>query len=464
MSESKQSEIQLPEPFKGDPEYTANISIPEVLPHDKMYSIQIGDRLFRLSGASLSSDAPSFFTKYFQDKENETKILFLDRSPTVFDKIYSHLQGYSIDVKDESEFVYLISDATYFNLMKLRTHLLKGPIFVKIGCSSFVLPKEILLGKGNYPNFFSVTFDATLRDPFKNNEVKNAIRPPPVAPPFVSNRSSKLFQDIVDGLQGKTVEFENEKHREDVLRECRYYNFFGLEQKFVNHRIQVNPFSREEEIIINLKDVKKSGLLNTSTQVTNGVPEPQLVKYARPFVEEGVYRNLIVQIDSPEVSLLVNRKTKMLCATFTGITAKRIKTIFSKVSSDIMYTEVRSIDGRKIPKVTMLIQLFNSVAILNGTKINRKRWWRDLLEEKPKQLLEVQPPPPKCLDEKTKVFGPMGTEVESEEIIIPDIIEIKVMKSQWHVTVSGPSRIWMNAVLIDGILNEEYFRESTSFI
>ncbi|GMF02025.1 unnamed protein product [[Candida] boidinii] len=129
-----------------------------------------------------------------------------------------------------------------------------------------------------------------------------------------------------------------------------------------------------------------------------------------------------------------------------------------------MYTEVRSIDGRKIPKVTMLIQLFNSVAILNGTKIKRKRWWRDLLEEKPKQLLEVQPPPPKCLDEKTKVFGPMGTEVESEEIIIPDIIEIKVMKSQWHVTVSGPSRIWMNAVLIDGILNEEYFRESTSFI
>lgn len=33
-----------------------NTDIPEVLPHERVFPIQIGSELFRLSGASLSSD------------------------------------------------------------------------------------------------------------------------------------------------------------------------------------------------------------------------------------------------------------------------------------------------------------------------------------------------------------------------------------------------------------------------
>ena len=33
-----------------------NTSIPHILPHEKVFPIQIGSELFRLSGASISSD------------------------------------------------------------------------------------------------------------------------------------------------------------------------------------------------------------------------------------------------------------------------------------------------------------------------------------------------------------------------------------------------------------------------
>lgn len=82
-------------------------SVPMVLPHDKVYSIQVGYKLFRLSGLSLSSDSPSYFTKFFGDKDNEEKVLFFDRSPQIFEKIYNHLQGYSINVTNDYEYMRL---------------------------------------------------------------------------------------------------------------------------------------------------------------------------------------------------------------------------------------------------------------------------------------------------------------------------------------------------------------------
>lgn len=51
-------------------------NIPQILPHDKMYNIQIGTKLFKISGASLSSDGPSYFTNYFIKKDSENKYNF----------------------------------------------------------------------------------------------------------------------------------------------------------------------------------------------------------------------------------------------------------------------------------------------------------------------------------------------------------------------------------------------------
>lgn len=39
-----------------DPKTMRGPDIPHVLPHEKVFPIQIGSKLFRLSGASISSD------------------------------------------------------------------------------------------------------------------------------------------------------------------------------------------------------------------------------------------------------------------------------------------------------------------------------------------------------------------------------------------------------------------------
>ena len=89
-----------------------------VLPAGRVFPIQIGSELFRLSGASISSDgqyirlswqaeaetdtsrAPSYFSHYFGEQLIQTgggdstiKTLYIDRDPVTFRDITLHLQG-----------------------------------------------------------------------------------------------------------------------------------------------------------------------------------------------------------------------------------------------------------------------------------------------------------------------------------------------------------------------------------
>ena len=90
------------------------------LPAEKAFSIQIGWRLFRLSGASIMSDgklvsvslqgsiaellrAPSYFSTYFEEElrreeqgNGPMKTLFIDRDPDTFADICRHLQGKTV--------------------------------------------------------------------------------------------------------------------------------------------------------------------------------------------------------------------------------------------------------------------------------------------------------------------------------------------------------------------------------
>ena len=88
---------------------------PPILPPEKVFPIQIGSELFRLSGASISSDgmpmacsyryttdkptAPSYFTQFFEEqiKHNEEAVgvrtLYIDRDPETFRDVARHLQG-----------------------------------------------------------------------------------------------------------------------------------------------------------------------------------------------------------------------------------------------------------------------------------------------------------------------------------------------------------------------------------
>jgi hypothetical protein len=68
------------------------------LPSEKVFSIQIGSEVFRLSGASIASDAPSYFSQFFEQQlrigdPSNIRTLYIDRDPATFHEIARHLQG-----------------------------------------------------------------------------------------------------------------------------------------------------------------------------------------------------------------------------------------------------------------------------------------------------------------------------------------------------------------------------------
>ncbi|KAI2766633.1 hypothetical protein DTO012A8_8134 [Penicillium roqueforti] len=97
------------------------------LPREKVFSIQIGSETFRLSGASIASDAPSYFSRFFElqllqnpDVAN-TRTLYIDRDPTTFHEIARHLQGYHVRPQDGAQFVKLFADAQFYTFpLKVR--------------------------------------------------------------------------------------------------------------------------------------------------------------------------------------------------------------------------------------------------------------------------------------------------------------------------------------------------------
>ncbi|KAK9469991.1 uncharacterized protein V1510DRAFT_351586, partial [Dipodascopsis tothii] len=258
------------------------------LPHEQVYSVNVGDQLFRLSGASLSYDAPSYFTKYFQTADSSAP-LYIDRSPQVFTSIVRHLQGYHVAPKDEVDFVYLYADAHYYQLPKLIRQLYNSEIFVRIGAAPFRIPRELLTHPGDTPNFFTVSFSAFFGSPqdiFPGT--KGLMRPPAVSPPYVPMHSDELFAELLQALKGAPVDIRSDDHRERLLRECRYYRLRGLEQKLLSHRIEFNAGTAREEITLRLQDLKPKGV---SLQDAAG---PRAVLYARPFVDAAP-RDLLVQ-------------------------------------------------------------------------------------------------------------------------------------------------------------------------
>lgn len=407
-------------------------SIAEVLPHDQIYTIQVGWKQYPISGASLSYDSPSYFTDYF--KSNPTSVLHLDRSPQVFDKIYLHLQGYSIKIQNEYDFVYLFFDAGYFGLEKLRNRMLREPLIITVGGQTFRIHKDLLSQKGNHPNYFSVIYDSIMMDPYKKHF--GLIRPPPVTP-YEATNSPVIFKDILDALRGLEVEIRNEQHRNNLLRDCKYYQFFALEQKFIKHKIIKNPFTASEEILLSYKDVKKNGLLNdTMDKIIDSNDPYTVVKYKRPFVDTD-YRDLIVQLDSSEVSLMVNTTLSFFNLIMTNKTAVKMKNILSKVSDDYMYEVENGVE-----KLNVLLRMTDSVGMLNNLPM--EKGWLDT-------LITVNQ------SESNHDMNDINT--NNNKIII-----IKLLQSQWTINVQGRNKIWMNGVKFVGVLDVSHFNEGRDFL
>lgn len=109
-------------------------------------------------------------------------------------------------------------------------------------------------------------------------------------PPVVAERSGAVFADLLHMLGGYELHVRDAEHRAALLRDCRFYNFRGLEQRLIPCATGFDSLRGVREIVVRLQDLRQSGV---------GVAGPageQRVTYARPFVEERAAQ-LIVDVD-----------------------------------------------------------------------------------------------------------------------------------------------------------------------
>ncbi|KAL4982278.1 hypothetical protein BDW68DRAFT_61841 [Aspergillus falconensis] len=306
------------------------------LPPEKVFSIQIGTKLFRLSGASIASDAPSYFSRFFEDQlsqnpdGNNIRTLYIDRDPVTFREIARHLQGYHCLPKDGAEFVKLFADAQFYSLPRLMSQLFESQIIIQIGDRHFQICRDIFSGPGDSPNFFTLGFGAFFASPaevFPGLDRRGLLRPPAIVPPSVPNRSGDVFAQLVHLLQGYPLHIESEVQRAELLRECRYFHLRGLEQKLIPHHISFNPLRRRSEIIIRLEDVRRSGIqVKTPSPESSSSSSGVTVEYARPFADDSPH-DLILEIG--DESTIIDLTTMQ--PTFLNSTQARVSSLLQVI-------------------------------------------------------------------------------------------------------------------------------------
>ncbi|KAJ4288571.1 hypothetical protein N0V90_011808 [Kalmusia sp. IMI 367209] len=357
----------------------------DVLPSGKVFPIQIGSELFRLSGASISSDAPSYFSHFFgeqihsnQGRAGDIRTLYIDRDPDTFRDIALHLQGYHINPRDGEHFVRLFADAQFYSLPRLTKQLFSTDIFIRIGGTPFQIPRDLFSSPGDSPNYFSLGFAQFFSTPsevFPGLDRNALLRPPSISPPVVPNRSGETFGELVKMLQGYEVDIRNHAHRSQLLRDARYFHLRGLEQRLIPCETSYNLRRGQSEILIRLEDIRQSGVSFTpDTPPSNsdsgagsnapsqlGVspassskqpsPAPSLsssqfragtVSYARPYTDDHANTNILIlelstnesttlhlPVDPPKPTSASEPLTLGLRATFHGSTLARITSLFS---------------------------------------------------------------------------------------------------------------------------------------
>ncbi|KAI1620333.1 hypothetical protein EDD37DRAFT_569571 [Exophiala viscosa] len=317
---------------------TSTAHPPSILPPEKVFPIQIGSELFRLSGASISSDAPSYFTQFFEEqiRQNEesggVRTLYIDRDPITFRDVARHLQGYYVKPVDGSHFVKLFADAQFYSLPRLIDQLFESEIFIQIGERHFQIPKDIFSEPGNSPNFFSLGFAVFFSTPgevFPGLDRRGLLRPPSITPPYVPGRSADIFGELLHLLRGYPLDVRNESHRAELLRDCRYFHLRGLEQKIIAHEISYNPERQKQEICLRLDDVKPSGVSYTSDDSTGDKSNAGgWVYYARPFVDDTSYE-MVIEIGGESTLLDLTD----MRADFYGLSKARVSSLFQVVAN-----------------------------------------------------------------------------------------------------------------------------------
>lgn len=342
------------------------------LPGDTVYTVQMGNSVFKLTGASFNSDGPNYFTEKFTELAGKSSSLFLDRNAESFALVVKHLQGYYLDIADEDQFSMLLADSIYYGLSKLTTDIKESSFyFANIGGKSFKFLKKLFRRDGDSNNYFQV-FTNTINSEIEYRFVNNKLAVVPISTNFVS-RSPEYFQILLDMLSGATVPLTMEL-RDSLIKECKYYRFQNLEQRLVKATVSTNPFSDVSEIKMHINDVQSKGLnspleknatdqwdnhcmnnrascpstnnsqssgndcnsnstSSSDSESANGeATEPSkkkrrteesqkkpwdMIRYKRPFVDDNS-SELIFQLDSYENTLIFNKHNKIIHMDISG--------------------------------------------------------------------------------------------------------------------------------------------------
>jgi hypothetical protein len=110
-----------------------------------------------------------------------------------------------------------------------------------------------------------------------------------------------VFAELLHLLRGYPVHIRGETHRAELLRDCRYFNLKGLEQRLIPHAVSFNLARGRDEIVLRLRDILKSGI-SVVGEPTAADPLAGWVNYARPFVDERAYE-LVLEVGDESTRL-----------------------------------------------------------------------------------------------------------------------------------------------------------------
>ncbi|KAF9950683.1 hypothetical protein BGZ72_007693 [Mortierella alpina] len=195
------------------------------------YTIVVSGENFPVTLCALQYDSPNFFSdgkfvsltlslslppaKIFLNPSREeysTRMMYIDRNPDVFRDIVKHMQGYYVSARDEVHLENLVMDAHFYRLKRLIENLRKT-MFINVSGTIFKVSRETILN--DTPNFFAVL------EPYADRNL---------TPTFIC-RSPELFKDILSHLQGYEIQIRDKVHRNNLLKEARYFKLNTLVSK-----------------------------------------------------------------------------------------------------------------------------------------------------------------------------------------------------------------------------------------
>ncbi|KAK3805598.1 MAG: hypothetical protein J3Q66DRAFT_393383 [Benniella sp.] len=179
------------------------------------YTIVVSGENFPVTLSAIQYDAPNFFSEIFLNPSREeysARVMYINRNPDIFRDIVKHMQGYFVAAKDEVHLENLVTDAYFYKLKRLIENL-RQTMFVNVSGTVFKIARETILN--DTPNFFE------LLNPYSDRNL---------TPTFFC-RSPELFKDILSHLQGYEIHIRDKIHRNNLLKEARYFKLNNLIQK-----------------------------------------------------------------------------------------------------------------------------------------------------------------------------------------------------------------------------------------